>query len=90
MTEVYALIQGAFIETSELVHVLPKRGMALLLEAMATGSIVVQDTKHLTFCKKQKHIRESVRRLKQNVCIRFANRKVKKPNVTKLETFGIL
>ena len=41
MTEVHALIWDAFIETSELVHVLPKRGMALLLEAMATGSLVM-------------------------------------------------
>ena len=45
MTEVHALIRDAFIEANELVYVLPKRGMALLLEAMATGSIVVQDTK---------------------------------------------
>ena len=44
MTEAHALIQDAFIEASELVHVLPERGMALLLEAMATGSIVVKDT----------------------------------------------
>ena len=41
MTEAHALMWDAFIEASELVHVLPKRGMALLLEAMATGSIVV-------------------------------------------------
>ena len=45
MTEAHALMWDAFIEASELVHILPKRGMALLLEAMATRSIVVQDTK---------------------------------------------
>ena len=45
MTEAHVLIWDAFIEASELVHVLPKRGMTLLLEAMATRSIVVQDTK---------------------------------------------
>ena len=45
MMEAHALIQDAFIEASELVYVLPKRGMALLLEATATGSMVVQDTK---------------------------------------------
>ena len=45
MTEAHALIRDAFIEASELVYVLPKRGMTLLLESTATGSIVVQNTK---------------------------------------------
>ena len=39
------MIKEVFIEAGHLVHVLPKRGLALLLEAMATGSIDVQDTK---------------------------------------------
>ena len=54
MTELHVLIQDAFIEKSELVHVLPKRGMALLLEAMATGSIVVQDTKAFNILQEAK------------------------------------
>ena len=54
MTEVHALIWDAFIEASELVHVLPKRGMALLLEAMATRSIVVQDTKAFNILQEAK------------------------------------
>ena len=45
LAEAHAMMKEAFIDTSHLVHVLPKKGLALLLEAMATGSIVVQDTK---------------------------------------------
>ena len=54
MTEAHALIWDAFIEASELVHVLAKRGMALLLEAMVTGSIVVQDTKTFNILQEAK------------------------------------
>ena len=45
MSEVHESMQGAFIEASELTHILLKRGLVLLLEAMATGSVTVQDTK---------------------------------------------
>ena len=45
MSEVNASMQEAFIEAGELTHILPKRGLALLLDAMATGSVTVQDTK---------------------------------------------
>ena len=41
LAETHAMMKEAFIDTSHLVHVLPKKGLALLLEAMATGSIVV-------------------------------------------------
>ena len=37
--------KAPFIEASELTHILLKRGLVLLLEAMATGSVTVQDTK---------------------------------------------
>ena len=45
LAEAHATVKEAFIDASHLVHALPKKGLALLLEAMATGSIVVQDTK---------------------------------------------
>ena len=45
MSEVHESMWEAFIEAGELTHILPKRGLALLLEAMATGSVTVQDTK---------------------------------------------
>ena len=54
MTEAHALMWDAFIEASELVHILPKTGMALLLEAMATRSIVVQDTKAFNILQEAK------------------------------------
>ena len=52
--EAHALIQDAFIEASELAHILPKRGMVLLLEAMAIGSIVLQDTKAFNILQRGK------------------------------------
>ena len=54
MPESYALMREAFAEASHLTHVLPKRGMALLLEVMATGSIVVQDTKAFNILQETK------------------------------------
>ena len=45
LTEAHAMMKEAFVDASHLVHVLPKKGLALLLEAMATESIIVQDTK---------------------------------------------
>ena len=45
LTEAHSMMTEAFIEAGHLVHVLPTKGLALLLEAMATESIVVQDTK---------------------------------------------
>ena len=43
LAEAHATMKEVFIDASCLVHVLPKK--ALLLEAMVTGSIIVQDTK---------------------------------------------
>ena len=54
MTEAHALMCQAFTEASELIPVLPKRGMALLLDAMATGSIVVQNTKAFNILQEAK------------------------------------
>ena len=54
LTEAHSMMKEAFIETGNLVHVLPKRGLALLLEAMATGSIVVQDTKAFSILQEAK------------------------------------
>ena len=54
MTEAHALMHQAFTEASELIPVLLKRGMALLLEAMATGSIVVQNTKAFNILQEAK------------------------------------
>ena len=73
MTEVHALIRDAFIEASELdlVYVLPKRGMALLLEAMATGSIVVQDGKTFNILQKAKvhqRICEEIKTQENKMC----------------------
>ena len=61
LTEAHSMMKEAFIEAGQLVHVLLKKGLALLLEAMATGSIVVQD---LTFCRRQRFIKESEMKLK--------------------------
>ena len=44
LAEAHATMKEAFIDASCLVHVLPKKGLTLLLEAVATGSIVVHDT----------------------------------------------
>ena len=71
ITGVHALIQDAFIEASELVHVLPKRGRALLLEAMATGSIVVQDTKAFNILQEAKahqRICEEIKTQENKMC----------------------
>ena len=54
LTEVHSMMKEAFIETGHLVHVLPKKGLALLLEAMATGSIVVQDIKAFNILQEAK------------------------------------
>ena len=45
MSEAHESMREAFIEAGELTHILPKRSLALLLEAMTTGSVTVQDTK---------------------------------------------
>ena len=71
MTEVHALIWDAFIEASELVHVLLKRGMAFLLEAMDTGSIVVQDTKAFNILQEAKvhwRIHEEIKTQDNKMC----------------------
>ena len=71
MTEVHALIRNAFIEASKLVHVIPKRGMALLLEAMATGSVVVQDTKAFNILQEAKahqSIYEEIKTQENKMC----------------------
>ena len=48
------MMKEAFIEAGHLVHVLLKRGLALLLEAMATRSTVVQDTKAFNILQEAK------------------------------------
>ena len=71
MTEAHALIWDAFIEASELVHVLPKRGMVLLLEAMAIGSIVVQDTKAFNIlqeAKAHRRIHKEIKSQENKMC----------------------
>ena len=54
ITELHVFMWNSFIEASELVHALPKRGMALLLEAVATVSVVVQDTKAFNILQEAK------------------------------------
>ena len=54
LAEAHATMKEAFIDASCLVHVLPKKGLALLLEAMAAGSIIVQDTKAFNVLQKAK------------------------------------
>ena len=54
LTEAHSMMKEAFIEAGHLVHVWPKRGLASLLEAMATGSIVVQDTKPFNILQEAK------------------------------------
>ena len=71
MTELHVLMWDAFIEASELVHVLPKRGMALLLEAMVTGSVVVQDTKAFNILQEAKvhqRIHEEIKAQENKMC----------------------
>ena len=54
LAETHAMMKEAFIDASRLVHILPKKGLALLLEAMATGSIIVQDTKAFNILQEAK------------------------------------
>ena len=54
LTEAHSMMKEAFKEAGHLVHVLPKKGLALLLEAMATGSIVIQDTKAFNILQEAK------------------------------------
>ena len=71
MMEVHALIRDAFIEASELAHVLPKRGMALLLEAMVTASILVQDTREFNILQEAKahqRIHEEIKAQENKLC----------------------
>ena len=59
LSEANATMKEAFIDASCLVHILPKKGLALLLEAMETGSIIVQDTKAFNVLQEQKSTEES-------------------------------
>ena len=54
MMVAHALMHQVFTEASELIPDLLKRGMALLLEAMVTGSIVVQNTKAFNILQEAK------------------------------------
>ena len=54
LAEAHATMKEAFIDASCLVHVLSKKGLALLLEAMAAGFIIVQDTKAVNVLQKAK------------------------------------
>ena len=64
MTEAHTLMCQAFTEVSELIPVLLKRGMALLLEAMTTGSIIVQNTKAFNILQEAKAHRQIRDKLK--------------------------
>ena len=71
MTEAHALMHQAFTEASELIPVLLKRGMALLLEAMATGSIVVQNSKAFNILQEAKvhrQIRDEIKAQENKTC----------------------
>ena len=71
LAEAHAMMKEAFIDASHLVHVLPKKGLALLLEAMATGSIVVQDTKAFNILQEVKihrRIREEIKAKESKRC----------------------
>ena len=71
LTEAHSMMKEAFIEARHLVHVLPKRGLALLLEAMATGSIVVQDTKAFNILQEAKvhqRIRDEIKAQESQMC----------------------
>ena len=71
LAEAHAMMKEAFIDASRLVHVLPKKGLALLLEAMATGSIVVQDTKAFNIFKEMKihrRIRDEIKAEESKRC----------------------
>ena len=64
-------MKEAFIDASHLVHVLPKKGLALLLEAMETGSIVVQDTKAFNILQEAKihrRIRDEIKAEESKRC----------------------
>ena len=52
-------------------HVLPKKGLALLLEAMATGSILVRDTKAFNILQEAKihrRIRDGTKAQESKMC----------------------
>ena len=71
MMAAHALMHQAFTEASKLIPVLPKRGMALLLEAMATGSIVVQNTKAFNIlqeAKAHRQIRDEIKAQENKTC----------------------
>ena len=70
-TEAHSMMKEAFIEAGHFVHVLPKKGLALLLEAMATGSIVVQDTKAFNIlqgAKAHRRIRNEMKAQESKMC----------------------
>ena len=65
------MMKEAFVDASHLVHVLPKKGLALLLEAMATGSIIVQDTKAFNILQEAKihrRIRDEIKAEESKEC----------------------
>ena len=71
LAEAHAMMKEAFIDASHLVHVLPKKGLALLLEAMATGSIIVQDTKAFNILQEVKihrRIRDEIKAEESKRC----------------------
>ena len=70
LTEAHSMLKEAFIEAGHLVHVLPKRGLALLLEAIAIGSIV-QDTKAFNIlqdAKVHQRIRDEIKAQESKMC----------------------
>ena len=71
LIEAHSMIKEALIEARHLVHILLKRGLALLPEAMATGSIVVQDTKAFNILQEAKvhqRIRDEIKAQESKMC----------------------
>ena len=72
LTEAHSIMKEAFIEAGHLVHVLPIKELALFLKAMATGSIVVQDTKAFNILQEAKvhqRIRDEVKAQESKMCV---------------------
>ena len=71
LTEAHSMMKETFIEAGHLVHVLPKKGLTLLLEAMATRSIVVQNTKAFNILQEAKvhrRIRDEIKAQESKMC----------------------
>ena len=71
LAEAHTTMKEAFFYASCLVHILPKERLALLLEAMATGSIVVQNTRAFNVLQEAKihrRIRDEIKAEESKRC----------------------